>query len=99
MRILPVYAPPGRANSQAMVCPLRASLAHLLAFAGFCSIQNALSLSVNVRRLVCPSQSVHVLMCARTGGITWSLGVRQLLWLALVVFSGIVPTDPRFGST
>ena len=62
-----MYDPPGLANSHAISCPLRASLAHLLFLAGFCSSQNWPCSSVKVRRLVCPSRSAHVFMSANTG--------------------------------
>src|SRR6185503_11032643 len=64
MSSLPVYAPPGLANSHAIACPARASLAHLEFLAGFCSSQKWWSLSRKLRRLVCPSRSVQVVMSA-----------------------------------
>jgi hypothetical protein len=64
-----VYAPSGLANSQAIACPSRASFAHLLFFAGFCSSQKWWSLSVKLRRLVCPSRSVQVVMSAKTAAL------------------------------
>src|SRR3954453_21833011 len=69
MRSRPVYEPPGLANSHAIACHARASLAHFEFFAGFFSSQKWWSLSVKLRTLVCPSRSVQVVMSPKTATV------------------------------
>jgi hypothetical protein len=78
-------------NSHAIAFPWRASLAHFDAFTGFCSSQKWPFASVKLRRLVCPSRSVQVVMSANVGA---RFGIVQFYSLAFDVLNLPNHEDP-----